>query len=333
MNSVINSRQRVPLTDLNKSELSEYREKLDKTYEAINSDGDYATLKSSGALISLSCNQYQNMYSHIPLGEEVARGKNAKTKRGVHVRVNLLAENDHKLKAIAKHVSQSRAKSIYPYAFPWTSGQGGMMYVPTGNIPTVMQKTSSDENFFWKLVDEFCLAYPSLKAKMPDILEDLYDESKYQHVDVVRASFTWNLNWGDVDATSHFFLELEQDKLNDMHDKKLKAISKAVEDNSRSMYKKVHDHVATLIHKATTTVDDEGNETKPRIHDTLIPKMQEDCEVLKHLNVMNDPTLEAMRADLLKLVTGTDVEALRDSVAEREEVKAKAEAMREKFNF
>ena len=52
-----------------------------------------------------------------------------------------------------------------------------------------------------------------------------------------------------------------------------------------------------------------------------------------HLNVMNDPTLEAMRADLLKLVTGTDVEALRDSAAEREEIKAKAEAMREKFNF
>ena len=78
------------------------------------------------------------------------------------------------------------------------------------------------------------------------------------------------------------------------------------------MYKTVHDHVATMIHKATTTVDEEGKEIKPRIFNNLIPKIIEDCEVLKHINVMNDPTLEAMRVDLLKLVTDTDVEALRE---------------------
>ena len=36
----VNSRQLVRLTDLNNSELSEYRKELDEKYEAINSDGD-----------------------------------------------------------------------------------------------------------------------------------------------------------------------------------------------------------------------------------------------------------------------------------------------------
>ena len=294
---------------------------------------DYATLKSSGALLSLNATTYQPSYAHISLSEEVARGKNATAKKAVKTTVNSLTNNDKKLTDIATHVAKSRKNVGYPYSFPWTAGRGGMVYVPTGNIPLVTQKTSSDENYFWKLVDEFCAVYPSLQAKMPNILGDLYDPSKYPHVDKVRADFSWNLNWGDVDATDHFFLDLEQDKLTDMRDKKLKAIHRAVTDSREAMYKTVHDHVATMIHKATTTVDEEGKEIKPRIFNNLIPKIIEDCEVLKHINVMNDPTLEAMRVDLLKLVTDTDVEALRDSSAYRQEIKTVAETIKDKFNF
>ena len=54
---------------------------------------------------------------------------------------------------------------------------------------------------------------------------------------------------------------------------------------------------------------------------------------IKHIHVMNDPTLEAMRVDLLKLVTDTDVEALRDSSAYRQEIKTVAETIKDKFNF
>jgi hypothetical protein len=77
--------------------------------------------------------------------------------------------------------------------------------------------------------------------------------------------------------------------------------------------------------------DDEGK--RKVFHGTLITNARELIGLLKRLNVTNDPRLEEARRDLEQALTNTDTETIKESDYMRENVKAKVDAIINKFNW
>jgi len=76
-----------------------------------------------------------------------------------------------------------------------------------------------------------------------------------------------------------------------------------------------------------------GKVTKSRIHDSLIEGGLELCDILKALNIVNDPDLEAARAKLESVLRSVDVEDLRKHDDARTEVRTQVADILDKFSF
>jgi hypothetical protein len=57
------------------------------------------------------------------------------------------------------------------------------------------------------------------------------------------------------------------------------------------------------------------------------------CELLTKLNVTNDPKLEEARRQVELAMVGADIEAIKESVAVRNELKSKVDEVLQKFEW
>jgi hypothetical protein len=67
--------------------------------------------------------------------------------------------------------------------------------------------------------------------------------------------------------------------------------------------------------------------------DSLIENAVELVSLLKHFNLTNDPTMEDARRDLANAIENYDANDLREVDSNRHAVKAKVDAILNKFNF
>jgi hypothetical protein len=72
-------------------------------------------------------------------------------------------------------------------------------------------------------------------------------------------------------------------------------------------------------------------DTKKIFRDSLIDNAVELCQVLKHLNITQDPQLEQMRYDLEQSIKHIDAQSLRESDELRRATKNKVDALLGKF--
>jgi hypothetical protein len=85
-----------------------------------------------------------------------------------------------------------------------------------------------------------------------------------------------------------------------------------------------------------TELDENGELIKPkqkRFYDTFISNAVEMCDLLRHLNVTNDPKLEEARRKLEQVVRGVDVEDVKESIAVRSQVKNKLDTILGQFDW
>ena len=90
----------------------------------------------------------------------------------------------------------------------------------------------------------------------------------------------------------------------------------------------------TLVGISEKMTDKDGDdETKKRYHDTLITNAQSLCGMLTHLNITNDPKLEDARRQLERIMSGADIETIKDSPATRADLKGKVDAVLKQFEW
>lgn len=81
--------------------------------------------------------------------------------------------------------------------------------------------------------------------------------------------------------------------------------------------------------------DDEGNPSHEfRVfRNSLIDNAKELTDLLKHLNLTQDPMMEQARRDLNHVLTKYDAETLRESFTARTDAKAQVDAILNKMSF
>ena len=91
------------------------------------------------------------------------------------------------------------------------------------------------------------------------------------------------------------------------------------------------------LHEQLTRMSDRlgvGQDGKPNVfHNTLVTNAVELCDMLRDLNVTNDPDLETARKQLENVLLGVEPDELRKNPAVRESVKTQVESVLDSYNW
>ena len=102
-----------------------------------------------------------------------------------------------------------------------------------------------------------------------------------------------------------------------------------VADAMREPWNKLHDMLGKMSEKLVEPED----EDKRRWHDTFITNAQEMCQMLTHLNITKDASLESARRDLERAIAGVDIDNIKEDIDTRTSVKGKLDAILKAYEW
>lgn len=262
---------------------------------------------------------------------EVTASKGANSKRAASVYKALFAECKE-LEDISKFQSRARL-AHYRLTKPWNDF--GARLLPTSLLKEYKVDMNRMESEFHLLVQKFLDRYEMLVAAAAFQLGSLFDRGEYPSRTEVARKFSFDVTYEVLPTAGDFRLDLEsevQQELVDLYEKRARAqLEAAAQDSWTQVYKAL----SRLSERLTesTELDDEGNPVTKRLHESMITNSLELCELLKHLNITQDPALEKARVQLEAAMSGVDIKELRKSEGERILVKQKVDAILSAFDW
>lgn len=243
-----------------------------------------------------------------------------------HFRKNLMAGSTLR-KQIADYASGCRLWHS-TRTMPWADR--GPRLLPTSLFLDYKTEANARQAYFDSKVDEFLLAYPRLVQTAHNYLGDLFDQADYPDTDEVRAKFGYRLVFSPVPDAGDFRIDLPAQEMVAMQQQYQAQADERISAAMQEQWGKLHDMVARMSDKL---VEPDGEEDKRRWHDTFLTNAHEMCQMLTHLNVTRDPTLEEARRGLERAIAGVEIEDIKESVTTREDVKSKLDTILKSYEW
>ena len=258
--------------------------------------------------------------------DEVVHSKGAAAKDAARVNKNLLAGRNE-LDVIQKHVNAVRTY-VYSMTMPWSDS--GQRLLPTTKFLEFNERMDEENDKFWKLVNDFVDVYPSLITAQAMALGDMFNRNDFPSQQEIAAKFDFGVGFlpvptfGDfrVDVGNEAQAELQR-KLTELSDKRVQAALQDVKD-------KLKDHLKRMSDRLTVDYIN-GEAVTRKFHNSLVEGAFDLCDMVKALNIVNDPDLESARKHLEFALVGVDAKELRTNAHTRTDVKSKVDDILSKF--
>lgn len=260
--------------------------------------------------------------------DEVIYGKGAIAKDAARVNKHLLAGRKE-LEVIQQLVGAIRTY-VYDNTLPWSDT--GIRLLPTTNFMAFNDRMGKYEQEFADTVNEFVSVYPTLITAQAMALGDMFNRSEYPSADEIAHKFSFRLNYMPVPKAGDFRVDVGNEAQAELQAKLAKLADERVESAMREARERLKSHLNRMMERLKVE-EVNGKVTKSRIHDSLIDGGLELCEVLKALNLVNDPALEDARAKLESVLRSVDVDDLRKHDSARTEVRTQVADIMDKFAF
>lgn len=251
--------------------------------------------------------------------KEVISAKGANSTDAAKLSKNLFAGMDN-LKNITDYVAQVR-NEFYRMTLPWSDN--GQRLVPMAQYFDLVAWLNDKEKLFNEMVEDFIVEYPTLISAQAFQLGKLFSRADYPSVDEIRRKFNFSVAFVPVPAKGDFRIEMVDEAKAELEKQFEKTMQARLEQVNRDLWDRLH---TTMRHM----VDRLGYDTsgKKRIfRDTLVDNAVEMCDLLKRLNVSNDPKLDAARAALESALLGVEIKELREREGARDEVRTRVEGV------
>lgn len=260
--------------------------------------------------------------------DEVVYTKSAGAKNAARVNKNLLAGRNE-LDVIQKHVNAVRTY-VYSQTMPWSDS--GQRLLPTSSFIAFSERLDAESDKFWQLVNDFVDVYPSLITAQAMALGDMFNRADFPSQAEIAAKFDFSVGFLPVPTFGDFRIDVGneaqaelQRKLTELSDKRVEAAMQDVKDKLKDHLKRMSDRL---------TVDYVNGEAVTRkFHNSLVDGAFDLCDMVKSLNIVNDPDLETARKQLEFALVGVDAKELRDNMSVRTEVKSQVDQILNKFAF
>jgi hypothetical protein len=286
------------------------------------------SLASSCVLVSVESHVWNATVQDKQISDEVTAAKKASSDSGKFVK-HLLAKNpEHK--AVLNY-RQTIYNWVQRSTYDWA---GSQRLLPVINLAKFHKEYADHEAEFSRLVDDFLDKYPAIVSNMAFVQGDMFDRNEYPDVSELKRKFSVDLIQSEV-PTGDFRCTIAQDLLDDMSTHYNRQAKRMVEQILAKQSEQLVDVMKSISYccEIETTIDGNG-EVKVRrrkLYDSTLDRARELCDTFREFNLVSDPKLEEARASLEVLLSGIEIEKLRNSDTQRVVIKEGIDDILSKF--
>ena len=280
-------------------------------------------------VVDLAISTYSGRKQDKRTQAEVTASKGANSKRAASVYKSLFADCKE-LEDITKFQARVR-QAHYRFTQPWNDF--GSRLLPTSLLREYKAEMNRLENEFDMLVNKFLDKYDTLVSAAAFQLGTLFDRNEYPPRADVARRFRISIDYTPLPTSGDFRLDLEHEvqvELAQRYEAKAQARLAAAAQDS---WTRLHKALLRLSDRLTQDEDEDGKPKKRVFHDTMVDGAIDLCDLLKHMNVMNDPALEKARVQLEGVLSGVTPKDLRESEGTRVITKQKVDAILGAFDW
>lgn len=260
--------------------------------------------------------------------DEVVTSKNAAAKDAARVNKHLLAGRNE-LDVINTYIGSVRTY-VYENTMPWSDS--GIRLLPTSRFMTFNQRLNDSEQTFFSYVEDFIRVYPSLITAQAMALGDMFRRDDYPDVDTIEHKFAFRVNYMPVPRAGDFRVDVGNDAQQELQERLAKLADERVEAAMADIRERLRAHLVRMQDRLGYDEVDGDRKTR-KFHDSLVTGALELCDMVKHLNIINDTALDQARVGLVQALQGVDAKELRTNEAVRDDVRKNVDALLDKFNF
>ena len=201
------------------------------------------------------------------------------------------------LKRVTDFVALTR-NDFYRLTLPWSDS--GQRLVPMMQFFELKQWINDREATFNQLVSEFLRDYPTLISAQAFQLGALFDRNEFPDVEEIASKFRFKVGFLPLPSTGDFRIDAPNEVVADMQKEYEAMYNERIEQVNQDLWNRLHD---TLTHMSDRLGYDTTGKAKI-FRDSMVDNAVELCDMLKRLNVTNDPKLEKARAKLESALLG-----------------------------
>jgi hypothetical protein len=285
-------------------------------------------IDTSALLVELSISTWTARKLDKRVSQEVVASKNAGNRGAARVNKHLLAGRSE-LEVLSALASSAR-NYVAGLTMPWSDS--GIRLLPAQLFEQVNTELHRRQAEFDEAVAEFVRVYPSLITAQAMALGEMFDRSEYPSAMEMASKFGFRFGYMPVPSTGDFRVDVGNDALKELNELNERIVKDRVERAMKEAWTRLQEKLQHLADRLQVDIVD-GKEKPKTFHDTLLQSTFELVDVLKALNITNDPQLELARAQLQQAVSGTTADLLRNDLAKREDVQQKVNGILNAFQF
>jgi len=260
--------------------------------------------------------------------DEVVHNKKAGAKDAARVNKHLLAGRNE-LDVIQKHVNAVRTY-VYSQTMPWSDS--GQRLLPTSRFISFSERLDQESDKFWTLVNDFVDVYPSLITAQAMALGDMFNRNDFPSQQEIAGKFDFSVGFLPVPTFGDFRIDVGNEAQKELQEKLQKLTEERVEAAMQDVKDKLREHLKRMSDRLTVDYVN-GEAVTRKFHNSLVDGAFDLCDMVKSLNIINDPDLETARKQLEFALVGVDAKELRTNAHTRNDVKAKVDDILSKFAF
>lgn len=280
-------------------------------------------ISSSAVLVDLSISVWTGRKMDKQVSAEIDADKNATVRAGNYHKA--LMAGARELEDINKEASAIRVWHTLN-TLPWSDS--GTRLLPTARLFDYKTELAQREQRFNLLIGDFLDAYDTLVQAAQFRLGALFNADEYPSRDIIARKFDLRYVFAPVPEAGDFRVDIGNEGLAELRSQYENFHHTKLQEAMREMWERVRDTTERLSKQLRV----EGEE-KGRLYQSTLDAGLELCEMLKSMNLTNDPELERTRKELFSTLNGVDLKELKKDNVARASVKAELDALMDKFSF
>ena len=243
----------------------------------------------------------------------------------VRANKSLLGEHIHGVQAAERAVRQAVNERTLPWMDDGTRILKGAVFMAfTAAMADPVRQ-------FDDAVDAFIATYPEIRYEARRRLGDAYADSDFPADNRLKQRFGVKLTYLPVPSTEDFRVNLSADEIAAVRRNAEEALRGTVNDALLSLLDRLQEPVARMATRLRLFHRTSAGKVQHPFRDSLVENVRAVVRLAPALNLMDDPRIADLCADIERNLTAHDPEQLRNSAALRESVADEADAILERM--
>jgi hypothetical protein len=290
--------------------------------------GESATsIHSRAMLVNLSISTWTARKFDKRVTEKVNR-EHAAGKDAGRYNKNLLGGSADAHAAVVSAAGAAR-NLHYENTLPWTDE--GWRLLPTANYTAYTDALRQARREFESALEQFLDEYPALQTEARQRLNGLYNAADYPSPSEIRRKFGFAVDFTPIPAVGDLRVDLAADQVADIQSSIAGRVERATQEAMEAAWQRLHESVSHLQSRLSDpdleAPGASGAAKRASIRESLVRNVADVADVLKRLNVLDDPKLEEMRQRVAEIVAGLDAQVLRENKDARTDTAARAQSI------